>query len=127
MERKPVNHKIAGCCSLCDTPCFEVLARWDEGELMAGEPKALGAPNEGTTRIAFILFHGGYTEMTFCGACAKNLTPDQYRLLWNKNLAGYMRAARGDAQKFSRQFDNGLLCELGRTPCKERSGWMTLG
>lgn len=106
-------HKIGGCCSLCDEPCFEIMALWDEGELRAGEPKATGAPNKGTTTVSFLLLSGSYTSMTFCANCAKSLAPEHYTLLWRKNLAAY---ARGGAapEKFADEFANVLLCELGR-------------
>lgn len=112
-------HKIAGCCSLCDTPVFEVLQRWDDGEKRAGEPKMLGQPNPDTTRIEFLLFNGRLTHMTFCGPCAESLAPEQYSALWNKNLCAYMREQDGNPAKFREEFANGLLCELGRFNVKE--------
>lgn len=112
-------HKIGGCCSLCDDPVFEVMQLWDVGEKRAGEPKRLGPPNEDTTRIEFQLFNGNRTSMTFCGSCAESLTPEQYTLLWNKNLNGYLREQDGNPEKFKDEFANGLLCELARFNVKE--------
>lgn len=112
-------HKIGGCCSLCDQPCFEVMQRWDEGEVRAGEPKVIGRPNPDSVRIAFMLFTGGYTDMTFCGQCAADLKPSHYTALWRKNLAGYMREQKGNPARFAKEFANGLLTELSRTPWKE--------
>lgn len=111
--------KIAGCCSLCDKPCFEVLARWEKHEKRAGEPKRLGPPMEDSVRVTFLLFNGRRTDMTFCGQCAETLSPDSYPTLWRKNLAGWMREQNGDPSKFMDEFANGLLCELGRTSWKE--------
>lgn len=112
-------HKIGGCCSLCDARCFEIMGVWEAHEVRAGEPKRLGAANDGTTRVSFLLLAGGYTDMTFCGDCADSLSPEQYTLLWRKNLAGYMREQNGNPAKFIDQFSNGLLCELGRQQLKE--------
>ncbi len=113
------EHKIGGCCSLCDEPCFEVMQRWDEGEVRAGESKVVGRPNADAVRIAFRLFNGGFTDMTFCGRCADDLQPEHYAVLWRKNLAGYMREQKGNAARFVNEFANGLLTELHRTPWKE--------
>lgn len=114
-------YKIGGHCSLCDEPCFEVLAVWDEG-VRKGEPKRLGAPNPGTTKVAFLLLSGGYTDMTFCGSCAESLNVEHYALLWRKNLGGYMREQNGNPEKFSDQFTNVLLCEMGRHELRNQNG-----
>ena len=107
-------HKIAGCCSLCDEPCFEVMQRWDAGDKRAGEPKRLGAPNEDAVRVTFLLIRGSRADFTFCGRCAATLSPEQYTLLWRRNLAGYLREQDGKTEKFKDEFANGLLCEMGR-------------
>jgi hypothetical protein len=112
-------HKIAGCCSLCDEPVYEVKQRWDAGEKRAGEPKVLGPANPDATRIEFLLFNGRRTSMTFCGQCAESLTFEQYTPLWQKNLNGYMREQNGSPEKFKDEFANGLLCELARFNVKE--------
>ena len=112
-------HKIGGCCSLCDTPVYDIRQRWDEGEKRAGEPKVFGPPNPDATRIEFLLFNGTRTSMTFCGECAKALTPEHYTTLWNKNLNGYLREQNGNPEKFRDEFRNGLLCELYRVNVKE--------
>jgi len=112
-------HKIPGCCSLCDEPAFEVLQVWDEGEKRAGEPKRLGPPIGGTTRVTFLLMNGRRTDMTVCGNCAGSLTPEHYPLLWQKNLAGWLREQDGNPEKFKDEFANGLLAELGRIEWKE--------
>lgn len=112
-------YKIAGMCSLCDEPAFEVLTRWEPHERRPGEPKRLGPPLEGAIRITFLLFNGNRTDMTFCGACAGSLDPQWYALLWRKNLGGYMREQDGNPEKFKDEFANGLLCELGRALWKE--------
>ena len=113
------EYKIGGCCSLCDEPVFEITAVWEVGTTRAGEPKALGAPNDGATQVAFLLASGGYTTMTFCENCAAELNAEHYTPLWRKNLAGYMREQNGNPEKFADQFTNALLCELGRKQLKE--------
>jgi hypothetical protein len=112
-------YKIAGCCSLCDQPAFDVITRWEPHERRPGEPKKMGAPLAGSARITFLLFNGRRTDMTFCEECAGSLSPEHYTLLWRKNLGGYMREQNGDPTKFKDEFANGLLCELGRTSWKE--------
>jgi hypothetical protein len=114
--------KIAGCCSKCDEPCFEVLARWEQHERRPGEPKRLGPPNPDAVRITFLLFNGRRTDMTLCGNCADTLGPADYSLLWRKNLAGWLREQNGNPEKFKYEFANGLLAELGRITWKELSG-----
>lgn len=114
-----MSRKRVGCCSLCDDLCFEVMARWSEGEERAGEPKRFGPPVNGATRITFLLFDGNRTDMTFCGECARVLSALHYPVLWRKNLAGWLREQKGNPEKFKQEFANGLLCELGRTSWKE--------
>lgn len=107
-------YKVIGCCSLCDTRCFEVTSVTKDGR-----PKTFGRPNDGATRITFLLFDGHRTDMTFCEGCAQSLSPENYTLLWRKNLNGYLREQKGDTTKFKDEFVNGLLCELGRIEWKE--------
>jgi hypothetical protein len=112
-------YKIAGCCSLCDEPAFEVMARWDQDEKRAGEPKRLGPPNEGTMRVTFLLLNGSRTDMTLCGTCADSLSAEHYATLWRKNLAGWLREQDGNPEKFRQEFASGIVCELGRKSLKE--------
>ena len=112
-------YKIGGLCSICEAPCFEIMAVWDAGEKNEGEPKRLGQPMNDSALIAFLLFDGNRTDMTLCGACSESLTAEQYPLLWRKNLSGYMREQNGNPEKFKRQFVNGILCELSRTTWNE--------
>ena len=114
-----MNYKIAGCCSLCDNPVFEVMAVWEEGTLRVGEPKRLGVANDGATRVSFLLLLGGYTDMTFCVDCAAGLNAEHYTMLWRKNLAGYLRQQDNRTEKFADQFSNALLCEIGRVDLKD--------
>lgn len=109
-------HKIPGGCSICDELVYEVKQTHE------GEPKKFGRPTDDATRIEFLLFNGRRTSMTFCGSCAEHLTPEQYTLLWRKNLAGYMREQGGNPEKFKEEFANGLLCELVRFNVKELTG-----
>lgn len=120
-----MTHKIAGCCTICDEPCFEVLARWDDHERHPGEPKRLGSPTEDAVRITFLLYDGTRTDLTFCGNCAADLQPDQYLEIWRKNIRSWMRElsekpeGERNPEWFGRQFANGLLDEMGRQKWKE--------
>lgn len=110
-------HKIIGCCTNCDKPCFEVTAVWGADERTPGEPKQLGSPLDGSVRVTFMLFDGTKTSLTFCAACSG---PWSYHEIWRKNLRSWMRElswkAEGERMPewFQRQFSNGLLCEMGR-------------
>lgn len=109
--------KIAGHCTLCDGPCFEVMQVFDAHELYPGEPKRLGPPVEGAVRVTFLLFDGTKTHLTFCGDCAKSLSPEQYTEIWRKNLRSWLRELKVETPPwFLQQFSNGLLHELGRQP-----------
>lgn len=113
------DRKLAGCCSLCDAPAFEILQRWDEGERRAGEPKRLGPPLPGSMRITFLLLNGRVTDMTVCEACAAVVAPEHYATLWGKNLAGYLFEQEGKTEMFKHEFENGILSELARFNWKE--------
>lgn len=113
-------YKIIGACTLCDKPCFEVMAMHSEGERLAGEPKQLGPPLEGATRITYMLFDGTKTSLTFCADCAKEQPTKVLAEIWQKNIRSWMRelATKPESERmpewFQRQFSNGLLCEMGR-------------
>lgn len=121
----PGEFKISGCCSSCDKPCFEVIQIWGENERYPGEPKRLGKPLEGAVRIAFMLLDGSKCDMTFCASCAEALTHEQYTELWRKVIRSWEREMSvtkpGEPRPdwFNKQFSNGLLSEMGRTPWQE--------
>ena len=113
-------YKISGACTICDERCFEVKAVYQDHEIRPGEPKRLGKPLDGAMQLVFLLFDGSKTYLTFCGSCAQALKPDQYTAIWRKNMRSWKRELKGDRPEwFLRQFDNGLLCELGRSTWKE--------
>ena len=111
----PSPIKLPASCTICDEPCFEVLARWDEGEERAGQIKRPGPPLPDSTRITFLLFDGTRADMTFCGRCAASLTHLQYPGIWRKVVNSW-KPEIGDRIPawFSRQPGNGMLLELGR-------------
>ena len=117
--------KISGCCSLCDTPVYEVLARFAEHERRPGEPKQLGAPDEGATKITFGLFDGTKADLTFCDSCAEELNCGQYMEIWRKVMRSWLREIAGKTEQHSnwlpKQYANGLLLELGRVKIKEQA------
>ena len=118
-------YKISGCCTLCDEPCFEVIARWGADERRAGEPKRLGPPLDGSIRVTFMLNDGSRSDMTFCGRCAEDLNPAYYTAIWQKVMRSWKRElddkpeAERNPDWFQKQFSNGLLCELKREDWKE--------
>jgi len=117
------NFKISGACTICDEMVFEVMARYEEHERRPGEPKRLGSPNDGATRITFGLFDGTRADLTFCGTCTEILNSEQCTEIWRKVMRSWIREMEGDTQKhdgwFPKQYANGLLVELGRVNLKE--------
>lgn len=114
------EHIIAGHCMHCDAPCFEVVARAEEHEPNPGEPKRLGPPLEGSTRIAFLLFDGSKADITFCAQCAQTFGPEHYTGMWRKIQRSWQRELAGSTPDwFLKSFSSGILCELGRTSWKE--------
>lgn len=80
------RRKIAGCCSLCDKPQFEVLRKYTEGP-RAGEPADFGKPDPDTRRITFLLADGSTTDMTFCESCAVDIP---FSEVWRRNMAAFV-------------------------------------
>jgi len=120
-----MTHKIGGCCSKCDTPCFEVVQVFDSTEERAGEPKKLGAPLPDSVRVTFLLYDGTQCDLTFCGSCAQELCPAWYVGLWKKCINSWVReldrkpeAARRPGWLY-KQFYNGLLAEVRRVSWKD--------
>lgn len=117
------DYKVTGYCTTCDTPVFEIMARYAEHERHPGEPKQIGRPNEDTLRIRFGLYDGTITDLTFCGACAEKLSADDYHEIWRKILRSWLREMDGGNEKhqnwFMPQFANGILLELGRVKMRE--------
>lgn len=120
-------YKIAGACTVCNQTCFEVLQTWGNGERYPGEPKRLGRPEAGAVRITFLLLDGSKADLTFCGDCAELLAPSQYTDIWRKVMRSWDREMRVSGQDpnaqdwYVKQFGNGLLVELNRTPWTEIS------
>ena len=117
------EHKISGCCTICDELCFEVMARWDTHERYPGEPKRLGPPMNGATRVTFLLIDGTRADFTFCGECSKVLTPAQYPDIWRKTLRSFLREMSETARPwFNTQHANGILSEMGRINWSDVNG-----
>jgi hypothetical protein len=117
-----MNHKVIGCCTLCGEPIFEVLQVQGEADMFPGEPKQLGRPIGDPTRIAFLLFNGNNCDLSFCEACAISLSTEHYGSLWRTCLASWQREFDKGAKPtdwYPRQFENGILAELGRKWWKE--------
>ena len=114
------EHKIAGCCTVCDARCFDVLQVNAENERNPGEPKRLGAPTEDAMRLTFMLYDGAHSDMTFCGACARTLDAGNYASIWAKVIRSWLQEL-GDSRPdwFMQQLANGLLVELDRTPWRK--------
>lgn len=117
-------HKIAGHCTLCGEECFNIIERYSDTERRPGEPKRIGLPHDGTTRITFLLIDGTRMDLTFCQTCTASLTADSYPSIWQKVIASWARELeeKGETERpdwFNRQFDNGMLSEMSRVLVKD--------
>ena len=112
------DYKITGCCTCCDDEVFDILSRFGENGLRPGEPERIGRPHDDALRIEFLLNDGTTSYLTFCGACAVMLTPEQYPEIWAKVLRSWEREIAGNeaahANWFPRQAGNGIASELRR-------------
>lgn len=114
------DHKISGCCTLCDKLCFQVLASSEDGT-----PQRFGPPLSGAVRIAFMLYDGSRADLTFCGDCAPKVAAPDYFPIWAKVIRSWVKEMADKPVEdrnptwFPKQFVNGLLCEMGRTPWTE--------
>lgn len=117
--------KIAGACTTCDEPCFEVLQVWDENGKYPGEPRRLGPPLPGSMRVSFMLMDGSRADLTFCGKCAGDLDATHYTGIWRKVIRSWIRESQGKCGEqawFRAEFFNGLLAEMGRISWSEFNG-----
>ncbi len=75
--------KILGCCSICDKPILEVVARWTSGPL-DGEVKEFGNLLPGARRTTLVLLSGASIDFSFCAACKPG--PKNLPTLWRRML-----------------------------------------
>ena len=117
------KYKIAGCCTVCDTPVHEVLAVYEAYLPRAGEPKSIGPVIGNAVRISFGLYDGTKADYTFCEECGANLEPSQYAEIWRKTLRSFMREGAHENSNhrkwFLPMFANGLLVQLGTILLKD--------
>lgn len=120
------EYKIAGCCTTCDEPCFDVVSTWGENERYPGEPKRLGHVIGDATLISFMLLDGSKCDMTFCAGCSESLTAAQYTEIWFKVCRSWRREMQASGAPvpdwYYQQMDNGILSEMGRVLWKDRNG-----
>ncbi len=111
--------KIAGACTLCDQPCFEVI----QTQAPSLEQKKLGLPLLGAMRFTFLLMDGSMMDLTFCAQCGEALAPSSYVAIWRKVMRSWLKEIGEEKQKhsswFTPQFANGILCVLARRPWSE--------
>ena len=118
------EYKIAGHCTLCHCECFNIIERYSSDERRPGEPKRIGLPHDGTTRITFLLIDGTRMDLTFCAECANNITVDDYTAIWQKVIRSWTREfeEKGTPDRpewFNKQFENGMLSEMDRVLVKD--------
>lgn len=114
------DYKIAGHCTICDAPCFEIIAVYEAHERLPGEPKTVGPPLDGATRISYMLMDGTKTMLTFCAGCTVTVSSAQYVDIWRKVIRSWTRelseklVGERNPEWYHREFANGILCEMGR-------------
>lgn len=120
------HYKIAGCCTVCDEPCFEVVSTWAEHERYPGEPKRLGPVIGDATLISFMMLDGTKADMTFCAGCAESLSPTQYTEIWRKVIRSWKREIELTKEEkpdwYWQSFSNGILTEMGRVLWRNHNG-----
>lgn len=84
-----MNEKKVGCCTLCDTPVFEIVQRFDPP---LSEPKAIGPPTDRAYKVSFVLMDGSIMYLTFCDLC----TPTKFPEIWGKVLRSWGRELDDD-------------------------------
>ena len=118
--------KIAGCCTLCDDPCFEVVTKWEAHERYPGEPKRLGSVIGDATLISFMLLDGTKADLTFCAGCADSLDSPQYVEIWRKVCRSWRREMQVSGAPvpdwYWESLNNGILSEMGRELWRNRNG-----
>jgi hypothetical protein len=93
------DRKHFGCCTACDQPIFEVVARHTEGPYR-GEIKALGKPLPGAKRVTLVRISGSTSYMSMCGDC--EVTQENIAALNKKEVAAMVyerHLARDDARQ----------------------------
>lgn len=120
------EYKKAGCCTLCDEPCFEVISTWDAHERYPGEPKRLGKVVGDATRISYMLLDGRSCDLTFCEDCAQTVNQTHYVEIWEKVCRTWRREMKTTGTPvpdwYYEQFNNGLLSEMGRVLWRDLNG-----
>ncbi len=123
------EYKIAGHCTLCNSECFNIIERNSADERRPGEPKRIGLPHDGTTRITFMLIDGARMDLTFCATCTASVGASSYPGIWQRVIRSWVREfeEKGTPESdrpewFNKQFENGMLSEMSRVLTKELSG-----
>ncbi|HDY66085.1 MAG TPA: hypothetical protein ENH84_07645 [Phycisphaerae bacterium] len=78
--------KRLGCCTLCDTPAYEVKRLHTKGPFK-GHPAELGSPLETCRKVTFDLKGGTIITLTVCAECVKGLGRDKFDKIWAKCIA----------------------------------------
>lgn len=121
-----IDRKRIGCCTICDEPIFEVIARHTEGPYM-GEIKQMGRPLPGARRLTMVRISGRTNYMSLCGKC--RVTSDNLPELAKKEVAAmvYERNLAHDTMEQAENREKMLklfawdipLGVLGETPWSE--------
>lgn len=83
--------KRIGCCTLCEKPVFEILAKWTQGP-MKGEPRRIGRPTTAARRVHYLLSDGSSMPLTFCADCVERaLAPESFPMIWGLVLEAFGR------------------------------------
>jgi len=78
------DRKLIGCCTACDEPVFEVVARHTEGPCK-GEIRQVGQPLPGARRVTLVRISGRTSFWTLCEGC--DVEPENMARLNKKEVA----------------------------------------
>ncbi len=84
-----LEHKLAGCCTLCDKPVFNIIKKYPNNHLLAGEPRTVGEPLATAMRLTLLLSGGENMDLTFCSDC--DVSPDTFPAIWKKVMGSFKR------------------------------------
>ncbi len=82
------DRKLMGCCTICDEPIFEVVARHSEGPFL-GEIKTIGLPLPRARRVHVVRASGRQSFWSLCESC--RIMPEDFPGLNRKEIRAMVK------------------------------------
>lgn len=82
------DRKLSGCCTVCDQPIFEVVARHADGPYQ-GEIKTVGLPIPGSRRVHIVRASGRQSYWSLCESCT--IAPSDFPELNRKEIRAMIK------------------------------------